>query len=59
MIMNQLNERARLVRSYIQNIDYVLEQYPMTYAEASVWLNRRATLDKELREILEQINLDS
>lgn len=59
MIMNELNEKARMVRSSIQNIDYVLEQYPLTYAEAIVWLNRRAEYDKELREILEQMNLDS
>lgn len=59
MIMNYLNERARMVRASIQNIDYVLEQYPLTFAEASIWLNRRAEYDKELREIIKQLKSDS
>lgn len=56
--MNQLNEKARIVRTTIQNIDYILQQYPLTYAEATIWLNRRAEYDKELREILKQVNSD-
>lgn len=57
--MNELNQKARMVRASIQNIDYILQQYQLTYAEATIWLNRRAEYDKELRQILKQINSDS